>query len=97
MYEQELRQRLDALFAEIDRLSADPACNSPSIRQEIDDLRVRLCRMEAEVARYERPVSEVEAVLPSERNEAGKPVDRSSTTTTSRPDSSNRRATWEPM
>ncbi|HEU0292878.1 MAG TPA: ATP-binding protein [Anaerolineales bacterium] len=75
MYEQELRQRLDALFADIDRLAADPASSSPSIRQEMDELRARVCELEAQIAKYERPTCEMGAILPSEIKEASQTVE----------------------
>jgi signal transduction histidine kinase len=75
MYEQELRQRLNTLFADIDRLAADPASDKSSIRQEIDALRARVCELEAEVSRYERHTSEASAVLPSEIKDAAQPVE----------------------
>ena len=74
MYEQELHQRLNALFAEISRLAADPASSTPSIRQELDELHARFCALEEEVARKERPAAEASASFPSEIEEVTQTV-----------------------
>jgi signal transduction histidine kinase len=46
-------ERLDALFAEIDLLSASPASETLAIGQEIEALKTRFCELEAEIKRLE--------------------------------------------
>jgi signal transduction histidine kinase len=43
------RERLAALFADIERLNRDPACAAPEIRHELDALRARLFELQAQV------------------------------------------------
>jgi signal transduction histidine kinase len=50
MHKLELRQRLATLFADMERLAADPAANTLSIRLELDELRMRLQDLEGEIA-----------------------------------------------
>jgi signal transduction histidine kinase len=52
------RQRLDDLFADVERLAADPACLTPSVRHELDELRARLSEIEAEITEEEKRVTE---------------------------------------
>jgi signal transduction histidine kinase len=42
------RERLEALFADMERLSAAPASEAVAMRQEIEALKMRLCELEAE-------------------------------------------------
>jgi signal transduction histidine kinase len=65
MYKPELRQRLDALFADIERLATNPAGNTYSVRLELDELRTRLHDLEAEIAIFERVVAPPEPARPS--------------------------------
>jgi signal transduction histidine kinase len=45
------RERLGALFADLERLSTDPACNTPEFQLELQALRSRLLDLEAQVTR----------------------------------------------
>lgn len=44
------RERLDALFADIERLNRDPACAGPEIRRELDGLCARLLELQAQIS-----------------------------------------------
>jgi GAF domain-containing protein len=46
MESEHYRQRLDKLFADLEHLAADPSGHLPAIRQELEDLRARLCELE---------------------------------------------------
>ena len=61
----EMRQRLDALFADIERLETKPGGNLPVIRVELDELRARLQALEMEIASCERSRIETVTVLSS--------------------------------
>jgi signal transduction histidine kinase len=66
MFNNKFRQRLNDLFADIERLAADPACNSLEIRRDLDALRARLCKLEAEFSEGEKLASTIqETVLPA--------------------------------
>lgn len=41
--------RLNALFADIERLSASPASESAAVREELEAIQLRLCALEAEI------------------------------------------------
>jgi signal transduction histidine kinase len=56
------RQRLDELFADVERLSADPACLTPSVHHELDELRARLSQLEAEIMEDETGASSEQSV-----------------------------------
>lgn len=43
------RKRLDALFGDIERLSASPAAESAAVRQELAAVQARLCALESEI------------------------------------------------
>jgi signal transduction histidine kinase len=43
------RQRIEALFSDLEHLDADPASNSPEIKQKIEGLRFRLSELEKQV------------------------------------------------
>ena len=47
------RERLDALFADIEQLSASPASEAFALRQEIEGLKARFCELEAEIKTLE--------------------------------------------
>ena len=59
------RQRLDALFSEIERLAENPVSATAAIRCEIEALRTRVQELEAEFLQNEKSV----AAQDSERNE----------------------------
>lgn len=61
----EMRQRLDALFADIERLATKPDGNLPSVRVELDELRARLQALEMEIASWERDQRETTNGLPA--------------------------------
>lgn len=44
------RERLGALFADIERLNRDPACAAPEIRHELDELRARLFELQTQIS-----------------------------------------------
>ncbi|NOH04040.1 MAG: GAF domain-containing protein [Chloroflexi bacterium] len=58
---QQYRQRLEALFAAIERLSADPAWDVQAVQQEIDEIRSRLLLLEADVRELEKCLAEQDA------------------------------------
>ncbi len=68
MFNNKFRQRLNALFADIKRLAADPVCDSPEIKRDLEELRVRLCRLEAEFLEGEKHSSEVKEVVLSQNS-----------------------------
>src|SRR5690242_13552232 len=47
------RERLDALFADIEQLSASPASETFAMGQEIEVLKTRFCELEAEIKMLE--------------------------------------------
>ncbi len=53
-------QRLKALFADMERLAASPAANSPEIRAELESLRARLLAVEAEFLENAKRISSLE-------------------------------------
>jgi len=53
MSPKKLRQRLDTLFADVERLAADPDGASPRVRQELDALTARLRDLERQMAELE--------------------------------------------
>ena len=65
----ELRQRLDALFADMERLATDPASHTPSIRLELDELRMRLQDLEAQIAASKHDIPTPEIPVASEKVE----------------------------
>ncbi len=66
MFNHNYQQRLDALFADIQRLAADPASDSPKIRLEIESLRTRMGELEKEFLDGKKSASAVhETVLPA--------------------------------
>jgi len=54
MLNKKFKLRLEALFADIDRLAADPTCALPEVRRDIEALRARLCELEAEYLKSEK-------------------------------------------
>jgi PAS domain S-box-containing protein len=70
MLTEKSRQRLDALFSDIKRLTADPASDTPAIRRELDELRARLCELEAQFLESEKRAAEQESAPPLEVVEA---------------------------
>ena len=70
MLSEKYRQRLDALFSDIERLAADPARDTPAIRRELDELRARLCELEAQLSESEKRAAEPESAPPPKIAEA---------------------------
>ncbi len=62
MSNNQYRQRLDSLFADFERLAADPACVSPSINHQLDELRARLIELETQFLESENHNSVQESV-----------------------------------
>ena len=60
MLSEKYRQRLNALFSDIERLAADPCRDNPAIRCELDELRARLCELEAQFLESEKRAVERE-------------------------------------
>jgi len=62
MYKERERQRLQALFSDLERLAADPDCRDLSLRRELDDLRTRLNELEKQLKEDEQntPIPEIE-------------------------------------
>ena len=60
MLSEKHRQRIEALFSDIERLAADPCRNTPAIRCELDELRARLCELEAQFLESEKRAVERE-------------------------------------
>lgn len=59
------RQRLDMLFADVERLAADPNGVSPTVRRELDALTARLRKLETQIAKSENAASpEASAAAP---------------------------------
>jgi GAF domain-containing protein len=54
MPSEQYRQRLDKLFADLERLAADPSGHLPAIRHELEDLRARLCELEEQFLASEK-------------------------------------------
>jgi signal transduction histidine kinase len=54
MFNNKFRQRLNSLFADINRLSADPACDTAVIKRDLEALRARLCKLETEFTESEK-------------------------------------------
>ena len=48
------RQRLSALFAELDRLAASPMDSTPAVHNELEALRARLLKLETEIRESEK-------------------------------------------
>src|SRR5215208_1081601 len=53
MLSETYRQRLNSLFSDIERLAANPAGETAAIRQELDELRRRLCELESNFSNIE--------------------------------------------
>lgn len=60
MLSEKHRQRIEALFSDIERLAADPCKDTPAIRCELDVLRARLCELEAQFLESEKRTAERE-------------------------------------
>ncbi len=54
------REKLGALFADVERLAADPAGVTPQLRRELDKLRARLSKLEAQFLESETRAAEQE-------------------------------------
>ena len=73
MEDKKYRQRLEALFADIQRLSASSAGEVTEIREELTSMRARLCELEAEIkelecernVKAEPPAAQVESYIPA--------------------------------
>src|ERR1700690_2139462 len=63
MFNNKFQQRLKALFADIDRLVADPAWDSPVIRHDLEELRGRLCKLEKEFLENQKQLSAAKEVI----------------------------------
>ena len=64
------RQRLDALFADLERLTADPAGNTPEIHRELEALRARILELEKQFTEGEKSEFVPEAKLPANTGDA---------------------------
>jgi signal transduction histidine kinase len=64
-------QRLKALFADMERLAASPAANSPEIRTELESLRARLLALEAEFLESAKRISSLEEQPTLQEKEPG--------------------------
>ncbi len=51
------RKRLDALFSDIERLSANPVGDAAAVRREIAELRARMLELEADIAKSAKRVA----------------------------------------
>jgi len=67
---QQYRQRLEGLFADLERLTAGPGGDTYAIRHELAELRARLCELEAQFSESEKRATERESALPPEITEA---------------------------
>jgi len=63
MFNNKFQQRLKALFADIERLAADPAWDSPAVRRDLEELRGRLCKLEKEFLENQKQASAAEEVV----------------------------------
>ena len=64
MSNKQYRQRLDSLFSEIERLVADPASATASIRHELDELRARVVELERQFSESEKCAPAQQEVAP---------------------------------
>lgn len=71
MRSEKYRQRLDALFLDIERLAADPAGQTPAIRCELDELRARLCELEIQFLENEKRACTQDIEPPAKINDSG--------------------------
>lgn len=53
MEDKKYRERLNALFSDIERLSASPASEASTVREELASLQARLCALESEIKAME--------------------------------------------
>ena len=68
MFNKKFRQRLDTLFTDIKHLAADSACDSPVIKRELEELRARLCELEAEFLESEKRATATKEVVAPKNN-----------------------------
>ena len=54
MFNNQFRQRLDMLFADMERIKADPAISPPVFHAEIQELQKRLCELESQFLENEK-------------------------------------------
>jgi signal transduction histidine kinase len=66
MFNNKFQQRLKALFADIERLAADPACSSSAVRRDLEELRGRLCKLEKEFLENQKQASTAKEVVVSQ-------------------------------
>ncbi len=64
------RQRLNALFTDLERLTADPAGNTPEIHRELEALRARMLELEKQFTEGEKSEFVPEAKLPANTGDA---------------------------
>ncbi len=58
------RERLEALFADIERLAANPASEARAFQSQIEDLRTRLVQLQADIQEMEKGGAQEAAPLP---------------------------------
>ncbi len=58
-----IRERLDSLFADIKRLTSDPASDTPEIRLELEALRARLLELEKQVLESKETPAQPDTVM----------------------------------
>ena len=68
MFNKKFRQRLDTLFTDIKSLAVDPAYDSPVIKRELEELRARLCELEAEFLESEKRATATKEVVAPKNN-----------------------------
>ncbi len=66
MLSKKYRQRLNALFSDIEAMAANPALVTPVIRRELDELRTRLCELEMQSSESEKRAADQKSTLPPE-------------------------------
>ncbi len=64
------RQRLSALFTDLERLAADPAGNTPEIHRELESLRARMMELERQFTEGEKSAIAPEEKLPANTGDA---------------------------
>ena len=62
---QQYRQRLNALFADLEQFAIDTACDMQTDRRRIEDMQTRLYRLEADLRELENRLEEPEPTPPA--------------------------------
>ncbi len=74
MLREKYRQRLDALFSDMERLATDLAGHTPAVCRELDELRARLCELETEFSESEKRACIPDSEPPARNNHPARPA-----------------------